>query len=117
VVVLDTPDGAALSRDAVVLGPRSSATVNVSITAPTTPGRYEQRVVHHRYLGVLPTGVFRALDGVGHWLGVVAADAVVVTVLGVVGRFLFGTGRIRFRDGRSVPLSVSIRRSFRRLYR
>ena len=119
VVFLDTPDGAPLSSDTVVLGPRERASANVTVTAPSDPGRYEQRVVQHRYVGVLPVSVLRAFHTVHPWLAVAAVDAFVGTVLVVVGRFLLGRGRLRLRGGRrrSASSELSVRRTLRRLYR
>jgi signal peptidase len=119
VVFLDAPDGAPLSSDLVVLGPRERASVNLTVAAPSDPGRYEQRVVQHRYVGVFPVPVLRALHAVHPWLAVTAVDAFVGTVLVVVGRFLLGRGRLRLRGGRrrSASGELSLRRTLRRLYR
>lgn len=116
VVVLETPDGAPLSRDAVVLAPRERATVNVTVAAPATPGRYEQRIVQRRYLGVLPVGVLRALDAVHPWLAVATVDALVGAVVAVAGRLLLGRGRRRLRPVRR-PAGRSARRWLGALYR
>jgi len=117
VVFLDTPDGAPLTSEALVLGPRERASVNVTVSAPSDPGRYEQRVVQRRYVGVLPVSVLRALNAVHPWLAVAAVDAFVGSVLFVAGRFLLGRGRLRLRGGRPDPVELSVRRALRRLYR
>jgi signal peptidase len=117
VAVLETPDGASLSEETVVLVPRGTATVNVTVTAPPETGAYEQRVVQRRYLGVLPVSVVRTLDAEHPWAAIAAIDAFLGVTLLVAGRLLLGRGRIRLRSERSVPLETTVRRAIRRLYR
>jgi signal peptidase len=116
VAVLDTPDGASLSDEMVVLGPRDSTTVNVTITAPTERGAYEQQVVQRRYLGILPVSIVRTLHDVHRWVAIAAIDAFLGATLLVSGRLLLGRGRIRLRSERSVPVTTSVRRVIRHLY-
>ena len=115
--ILDTPNGAPLSKETVVLGPRDSETVNVTLTAPSEPGTYEQQIIQYRYLGILPTSVIGLFHGIHPWLAIVTLNVFLGTLLLVVGRFLLGHGRIRLRSGRCLPLKTSVRRAFRRLYR
>jgi signal peptidase len=117
VAFVSTPDDAALSRETVVLGPRSEATVDVTVAAPTTPGSYEQRVVQHRYVAVLPPTVLRPLHAVNPWLARLAVDGVLGGTLFVVGRRLLGRGRVRIRSERGRPALASLRRAVRSLYR
>jgi signal peptidase len=117
VAFVSTPDDAALSRETVVLGPRSEATVDVTVAAPTTPGSYEQRVVQHRYVAVLPPAALRPLHAVNPWLARLAVDGVLGGTLFVVGRHLLGRGRVRIRSERGRPALASLRRAVRSLYR
>lgn len=118
VVFLESPGKhASMVRDTVVLEPRTAARVNVTVTAPTDPGRYEVAVVQHRYVGVLPTPLLRSLHAMTPWAAVGAVDATLAVVLGSVGRLLLGRGRLRVRRGRGVPAVLSTKRSVRRLYR
>ncbi len=117
VVFLDAPGSATLGERTVVLGPRGSATVNVTITAPATPGRYEQRIVQHRDLGILPVWLLRPLDALDPWVAIGAVDAFLGVLLETTGRVLLGRGRLRFREYRERPLEVSVRRYLRKLYR
>ena len=117
VAVLETPNGAPLSRETVVLGPRDTTTVDVTITAPNEPGAYEQRVIQYRYLGILPASTIFALHEIHPWVAIALIDVLLgVTLLGA-GRVLLGQSRIRLRSGRDVPVETSVRRAFRRLYR
>ncbi|MFB6156994.1 MAG: hypothetical protein ABEJ34_04045, partial [Haloferacaceae archaeon] len=117
VAFVSTPNDAAVARETVVLGPRSETRVNVTVTAPTTPGGYRQRVVQHRYVGVLPPSVLRPLYAVHPWLAGAAVEGVLGGTLFVVGRSLLGSGRVRFREGRSRSVGTSLRRTVRSLYR
>jgi signal peptidase len=117
VAVLAAPGDAPLSRDVVALGPRESTSVTVTVTAPAEPGVYEQRVVQHRYVGVLPVSVLRSLHAVHPWLAVVAVDGVLAFALFGVGRALLGRGRLRLGRERTLPVGLSVRRAVRRLYR
>jgi len=101
----------------LVLGPHDNVTVNVSVTAPIEPGRYEQTVVQRRYIGVLPVSTIAALHEVDPWLAIAAIDALLLAVLGSVGRVLVGRGRVRTGRGRTLPVDVTVRRFVRRLYR
>jgi signal peptidase len=118
VAFLDAPGERGTIEDGVVrLGPRMSATVNVSVAVPSTPGRYEQSVVQHRYVWMLPVPVLRALHALHPWVAVAAVNTVLAFTLGLVGRFLVGRGRLRLRPGRDEPFDISIVRTLRRLYR
>jgi signal peptidase len=108
---------AGLARERVSLGPRTSRTVNVSITAPAEPGNYEVTVARHQYLGVLPAGLLAGLAAAHPWLGVVAVDLLLAVVVGGFGLAVLGRGRVRFRSRRPVPPDVSVRRRLRSLYR
>ncbi|MFB6183765.1 MAG: S26 family signal peptidase [Haloarculaceae archaeon] len=118
VAVLDSPASeTSLTRDTVVVGPREQVRVNVSVTAPTEPGRYEYAVVRHNYIGVLPAPVLRAVSRIHPVLGIVAVDAFVAIVLLVSGRLLLGGGRFRRHGGHQLPVRTVLRRGLRRLYR
>jgi len=119
VVVFDAPgDDATVVEETVVVGPRSNATTNVSITAPAEPGRYEATVSRSQYLGVLPAASIRALHGVEPWLARLAVALVPSVATVALVRLFAGRlrGRLRLRPERAIPVVVSLRRALRRLY-
>lgn len=118
VAFLEVPgESNAMRNGPVVIGPRANETVNVTVSAPVAPGRYEQTVVQHRYLGVLPTSVVRTFHEIHPWVAIAVVDGLLAIALGVIGRLLLGRGRVRFHGRNGVPADVSGRRIFRRLYR
>ena len=119
VVVFDAPgDDATVVEETVVVGPRSNATTNVSITAPAEPGRYEATVSRSQYLGVLPAASIRVLHGVEPWLARLAVALVPSMATVALVRLFAGRlrGRLRLRPERAIPVVVSLRRALRRLY-
>jgi len=120
VAVLSAPGGATTVADGtVVLGPRSNATVNATVTAPSTTGRYEARVVQHRYVGVLPASAIGRLHAVDPWVARGAVDAALGLVAFVLARSVLGRarGRLRLAPTRTLPVDLSLKRRLRRLYR
>lgn len=120
VAVLEAADDRGqVSGDAVVVGPRSSTTVNATLFAPSTPGRYEAAVVQYRYVGVLPPSVVGRLHAVDPWVARGTIAGVLGAVAFAVVRLLVGRtrGRVRLTPSREVPLSTAVRRRFRALYR
>jgi signal peptidase len=116
--VLSTPDSnAALATERVSLGPRGNRSVNLSITAPASPGEYEVTVERRQYLAVLPGWLLAELSAINHWLAVLVIDLLLASVVGLVGARLVGFGRVRLRSGRSVPFEVGLVRWLRSLYR
>lgn len=114
---LSTDDpNATLATKRVSLPPRSTRTVNVTITAPAHPGTYETTVERGQYLAVLPGAVLSALASAGHWLAVAAVDLLLAGVVGMLGTTLVGTGRVRLRTERSVPVETRAVRWLRSLY-
>jgi signal peptidase len=116
--VLSTPDAnAALAAERVSLGPRGNRSVNLSITAPSTPGEYEATVERRQYLAVLPGWLLAELSAVNHWLAVLVVDLLLASVVGLIGARLVGFNRVRLRASRSVPFEVGLVRWLRSLYR
>ncbi len=116
--VLNTPNSNAdLATERVALGPRGNRSVNLSITAPPTPGEYEVTVERRQYLAVLPGWLLAELSGINHWLAVLVIDLLLASVVGLVGARLVGFGRVRLRSGRSVPFEIGLVRWLRSLYR
>lgn len=115
--VLSTDDpNATLAAERVYLGPRSTRTVNVSITAPATPGRYEVTVERRQYLAVLPGWVLSELSAASHWLAVATVDLLLALGVGALGVRLVGMGRIRLRPTRPIPFEIGLLRWVRSLY-
>jgi signal peptidase len=116
--VLSTPDANAhLAAERVSLGPRGNQSVNLSITAPSTPGEYEATVERRQYLAVLPGWLLAELSEINHWLAVLVIDLLLASVVGLAGARLVGFGRVRLRASRSVPFEVGLVRWLRSLYR
>jgi signal peptidase len=116
--VLSTTDSNAhLAAERVSLGPRETRTVNLSITAPASPGEYEVTVERRQYLAVLPGWLLAELSEINHWLAVLVIDLLLASVVGLAGARLVGFGRVRLRSGRSVPFEVGLVRWLRSLYR
>jgi signal peptidase len=116
--VLSTPDSNAhLAAERVSLGPRGNQSVNLSITAPSTPGEYRVTVERRQYLAVLPGWLLVELSAVNHWLAVLVVDLLLASVVGLIGARLVGFNRVRLRAGRSVPFEVGLVRWLRSLYR
>lgn len=88
---------ATLTRERVYLAPRSTQTVNVSITAPAEPGEYEVAVERRQYLAILPGAMLSELASVSHWLAVAVVDLLLAGLVALSGARLVGFGRIRLR--------------------
>lgn len=117
IVFVETSDGAAATSDSLVLSPRSESTVNISVTAPTEPGQYEQRITQYRYLGILPVSVLRTLQSFHPWVAIFAVNSVISIVLYLLGRLLLGNGRLRIRPGRKKPVGHTVVRAVRDFYK
>lgn len=97
-VVFDADNpGLAVPSDPVLVWPQQERTVDITITAPTTTGRYMWTAAQHRYLAVLPAGVLGALHAVDPWAAILAVDAIVVAGVVLVGRVVLGRGRVKVR--------------------
>lgn len=115
--VLSTDDtNAALAQRRVTLGPQETRTVNLSVTAPPSTGRYEVTVERRQYLAVLPGWALTELSAVSHWLAVLAVDLVLGLTVGLLGAKLVGLRRVRIHSTREVPFETGAVRWFRSLY-
>ncbi|MFB6161157.1 MAG: signal peptidase I [Haloferacaceae archaeon] len=118
VVILEpASDGVELQRRELRVGSDDVVDVTVTLTAPPRTGFFRRFIVEHRYLGVLPTGLVRALYDLHPWAPIVAIDALIAVPFYLLGVRLVGTGRIRDRSrdrGRSAL--GRLRRRIRRLY-
>ncbi|MFB6103924.1 MAG: S26 family signal peptidase [Halobacteriaceae archaeon] len=109
VVFTTDNEGVSVPQDPVLLGPRDRATVPITLTAPTEPGRYWRTVTHHRYLAVLPPSVVMAAHTIHPWLAIAAVDVTIVAGFLVAGHLLVGRGRIRVTERRTNGDRVTVR--------
>lgn len=106
-------DGIDVSPDQVYVPGGSEKSVTVSLTASSETGRSVRFINEHRYLALLPQGTIRTLYGIHPWLPVLAIDALVGGGFAGIGAALLGTGRVRIRPKRKLPLRTRIERWFR----
>lgn len=103
VVYLEPGTGVGLGREVVILPPRSSAEVAVTLHAPETTGAYRRSITTHRYVAILPQPVIDALYRVHPWAPVVSVLGAVVGPFYFIGVWLVGTRRLRSRRTRDRP--------------
>jgi signal peptidase len=77
---------------------RSTATTEVTISAPEETGRYRAFVQQYRYLQVLPTPVIEELYRVHPWAPIAVIDAMVAVPFYLFGLWVLGSGRLRERE-------------------
>jgi signal peptidase len=94
-------DGVAISPERVRIAGRSSATVEMTLSAPPETGYYRRFVVEHRYLAVLPASVLDTLYELHPWLPIVVIDAGLAGMTALVGVVLLGGRRVRVRKRES----------------
>ena len=114
-VLLDAPgeDTALTNTQLSVPGGQSQ---DALVTAPAPPPGEERTVTvtEQRYLVVLPESLLAQLHAVSPWLAIGAINAVLGFGILAFAGGLVGLRRRRVREtGRSVPLSVRLRRLFR----
>lgn len=90
-------DGVAVDPKRVHVPGRGERNASVTLTAPPETGYYRLFLTEHRYLAVLPSPVMDALYRAHPWAPIVVIDAMLAGFIGVLGRALLGTGRIRDR--------------------
>lgn len=90
-------DGVAVSPERVRVAGRSSATVEMTLSAPPETGYYRRFVTEHRYLAVLPPSMLDTLYGVHPWLPIVVIDAGLGGMIALLGLLLLGGRRVRVR--------------------
>jgi signal peptidase len=100
VVTFLEPDGehVSVSPTELSVGSQSIANATVTLSAPPETGYYQQYVVEHRYLAVLPRPVIASLYMFHPWLPVVVIDALLGGSFYLLGVTLVGSDRIRTRS-------------------
>ena len=94
-------DGVAVSPDRIRVAGRSSASVEMTLSAPQETGYYRQFVTEHRYLAVLPPSMLDTLYGVHPWLPILVIDAGLAGMVALLGLLLLGGRRVRVRSRES----------------
>lgn len=90
-------DRVAVDDEQVRVGPRSEATVDVAISAPSETGYYPTYVAEYRYLHVLPAGVIDRLYRTHPWLPTATILALLGGTVYLFGRLLLGRDPPRAR--------------------
>jgi signal peptidase len=91
-------DGVAVDPARLQVGGRGEATADLTLSAPDETGYYRRYVTEHRYLLVLPVPVVDTLYDLHPWLPIVAVDALLASVVAVLGWGLLGGRRVRVRS-------------------
>lgn len=93
-----TSEDVEIPRNEIYLGPRGTAAVDLTVTAPETTGFYRQYVTEHRYLAVLPRPVIGWLYDLHPWLPGLVINGVLAGTIYAIGRVLLPTGKARLRQ-------------------
>jgi signal peptidase len=95
----------------VASGQQGNATV--TLRAPQSTGFFPQYLTEHRYPGILPRELIRALYDVHPWVPIVVIDALLGVGFLAFGAALLGTGPIRIRSRESPSILSRVRNWFR----
>ncbi len=100
IVVFLEPKNDAITIDSqeVHVSGRSDEDVTISLSAPPEIGYYRYFLAEHRYLGVLPIDILRALYRVHPWAPILIIDGMLATLIGGVGVTVIGTNRVWLRS-------------------
>ncbi|UWG46454.1 Signal peptidase I [Halanaeroarchaeum sp. HSR-CO] len=94
-------EGVAVDPGHQYVGGRSAGTAAVTLTAPEETGYYQNYLVEHRYLAVLPASLIDGLYRVHPWAPILAIDAVLAGVILGLGFAALGGQRVRLRRRKS----------------
>lgn len=113
VVIESDHEDLRFNRSVLYLSPRSSATTNLTIEAPSEIGAYSRTVTTHRYLPLLPQSIILSLHRIHPVLAIAAIDCVLlVSALGL-GVAVIGLGSVRLRTTkRNISLIQRLKRRF-----
>ncbi len=114
VVFFDPGEDVSTSPDRTWVSRDSTAETSVTLSVPEAEGRYTRYVTEHRYIVVLPPTVIAALHSIHPLVALLTINVVIAGggLLAIV--VLFGTGDIRLRSGKDVPLMYRLRRKLRK---
>ncbi len=114
VVFFEPGDDVTADPDRTWVQAGSTAETSVTISVPADEGRYTRHVTEYRYLVVLPPTLIGTLHSIHPLVALLAINGVIA--LGGLGAVvaLFGTGDIRLRSEKDVPLAFRIRRKLRK---
>lgn len=87
-----------VSRDVLLVGPRSTAQATVTLVAPSETGYYRPFLIEYRYLAILPVPVIETLYGIHPWLPVLIIDGLIGCSFYLLGVTLVGTEHVRLRS-------------------
>lgn len=90
-------EGVSIATTRHHVGPRATATTEMTLEAPPETGYYRRFVVEHRYLQFLPGPVIDSLYRVHPWAPILAIDALLVLGVVVLGRSFLDGRRVRVR--------------------
>lgn len=116
VVFFDPGDSVTTDPDRVVVGGSATGETSVTLSVPPEEGRYTRYVTEHRYLVVLPPTLIAALHAIHPVVALLTIDLVIATAGVLAIAALFGTGDIRLRSGKDVPLAYRLRRKLRKWF-
>lgn len=114
VVFFDPGEDVTTDPDRTWVSRGATAETSVTLSVPEEEGRYTRHVTEHRYLVVLPPGLIGALHSIHPLVALLSINAVIAVggLAAIVA--LFGTGDIRLRSGKDVPLAYRLRRKLRK---
>lgn len=105
--------GVAVEPQRTILSSGERMQTTVTLAGPETPGGYLRHVHESRYLLVLPPALLVVLHAIHPLVAVLAVDVVIGLFVVALSVAVFGTGHVRIRSGRDLPLKTNLRRRFK----